>query len=253
VTSLLASLAALALSPGLDRVFRGKLRAEALLDGFVLVVVTGLLLLHVVPLGLKTAGVWSLIALITGIFAGNLPHSRVGAEIAVVALGIHGLLDGMALTASSGEGDGRFLGWAVILHTLPVGLATWRVAVEKGGIQLGMGLIGLSMLCTSLGWFGADWLLARLPGWMLGVLQCGVAGMLLHVLSHLGEGHHRSTGVAGGFLGLLVTAALAFSHPLPMLEIAPGSLPSGLLPGLRLTPALLVGFGLFAVFRTRFR
>lgn len=213
MTPLLFSLLTLAAAPLLDRALRGRPVVEGFVDGLVQVMVAGLILVHVLPAGLMTAGWPALAALVVGVLAGLGAHRFPGGErsagvMAVVALALHAFLDGTALAAP----DDHLLAEAVILHTLPVGLAIWRVARGRGGTGLAVALLTLSALMTAAGFVFAASVYAVTPPSVIGVLQCGTAGALLHVLSHI-EGRQRSTGV-GALFGLVGVALLTAHDPL---------------------------------------
>lgn len=242
LSALLLTLAAMAAGPLLARLMTGRPRVEAFGDGLVQVAVGGLLLVHVVPFGLATAGWPAALALAAGIAGGVFAHRLPGAEraagaLAIVALVIHGLIDGAAL---AGE---ELLGWAVVLHTLPAGLATWRIGRARGGLPLAIGLLAASAISTTAGWVATEHLSAALPEAAFGVAQCLVAGALLHVLGHLGEGEEQRIAGVGALFGVLLVAVIGAGHPVESLyaeELGAGRALWVLLAAS--APVLLVGY-----------
>jgi hypothetical protein len=213
MNGLLLDFAALALAPLVDALARGRPWAQAMIDGFSQVAVAGLLLAHVLPAGVSAAGWPAVFALSVGIAAGvgahRLPGGEGAAEImAVVALLLHCLVDGAALAAPAGTHGVGALGWAVVLHTLPVGLATWRIARERGGTSAATLLLLGSALATFTGWEATATLLAGASPRLLAVAQCVAAGALLHVLTHLGERGPRAPFAWGGVAGVALVVAL---------------------------------------------
>ena len=207
MTALLLALSALALAPLLDRALAGRREAEGFADGFSQVSVAGLLLAHVVPAGFSAAGWPAIVALVIGLALGlgihRLPNGEFAAEwVAALALLLHAGLDGAGLRA------GGVLGWTVVLHTLPVGLATWRITRSRRDAR-SAGLLLLACALVNLGgYFAAETALARQPQ-MLGIVQCLAAGALLHVLAHLGERAPRGAAARGAIAGVALLVLLA--------------------------------------------
>ena len=254
MTTLLLSLLAIAVAPLLNAALRGRPGASAFADGLVQVVVGGILLVHVLPFGLATAGWPALVALAGGALLGVAAHRIPGGErsagaLAVVALLLHAGIDGAALGAPDDHGDHAghagegLLAWAVVLHTVPVGLATWRITLAHAGTLAAAALLVATGLATTGGWFAADALLHGASPAALGLAQCAVAGALLHVLGHVGEGARRPTAGWGAFAGALLVAGLAATHPMPRAyidELGAGAALGTLL--LEASPALLLGY-----------
>ena len=143
MTLLLASVAALLVGPLIYRFAHGRGTALTILDGFVFVAISGLVILSVLP-GAVANGGWPAIVFIVAGFAGptvaeHLFHRAAkGTHVAALVLGLvglclHALIDGAAL----GEGlpaQGAQLPTAVVLHRLPVGLSIWWLLLELGGV-----------------------------------------------------------------------------------------------------------------------
>lgn len=248
--TLLASLLAIAVAPLADRALQGRPRATGFADGLIQVVVGGILLVHVLPFGLAAAGWPALVALAGGALVGFFAHRIPGGErstgaVAVIALLLHAGIDGAALASPDQHGEHAgegLLAWAVVLHTLPVGLATWRISRQRAGRNFAIGLLLATAAVTCAGWYGADLLLHGASPAALGVAQCAVAGALLHVLVHASEALPRRPSGWGGLLGVGFVLLLVFSHPVetPEGELGLGQALFALL--LASSPALLLGY-----------
>lgn len=205
---LLLALLALGLAPPLDWVLRGRAHAQGFADGFSQVAVAGLLLAHVVPAGFAVAGWPALLALavglVLGVVAHRLPQGERAAE-AVAALGLllHAGLDGAGLRA------GGALGWSVVLHTFPVGLATWRITRERRDTRAAVVLLALCGGVTAGGFAATAAIVSGSSPTVLGVIQCLAAGALLHVLTHLGERAPRGATAWGAVAGVALVVLLA--------------------------------------------
>jgi uncharacterized membrane protein YraQ (UPF0718 family) len=248
VEALIANLVALGAAPLLARLLRGRPRVEGFTDGLVQVVVGGLLVVHVLLFGLAAVGWPALLALGAGVAVGVFAHRLPGGEknavrLAMVALVLHGLVDGAALRSPDEHDEEALIAWAVVLHTVPVGLATWRIGAARGGPRLAAALLLMSAIATAVGWFGAGRLLHGAPPAILGVAQCLVAGALLHVLGHLGQGLSRRAGGAGALVGVGVVGLLAADHPIPLVETGELGAGQAMLALLQASaPSLLLGY-----------
>lgn len=209
MVALLAQLVAIAAAPLASRAMEGRPRATTFVDAAIQVVVAGTLLLHVLPEGLEAAGVPALAALILGFTAGlsshRIPGGALSAEgVAVLALAVHGLVDGAAL----GVPGNTEMAWAVVLHTVPVSLAVWRLALREQGPRLGVVLLGVTASATALGFAASSTLTQGVSVVGLGLVQCALAGVLLHVVGHLSQRPTRPWDGVGGVAGLLMLAAV---------------------------------------------
>lgn len=248
----LLTLTALVGAPLLGAAAARAPRWEAAGQGFTTVSVAGLVLLQVVPFGVAQSGWWALLALVVGLLAGQAAHRFPSAEaaarwLACAALLVHGVLDGAALSLESVEPGAEWVAWAVVLHSLPVGLATWRLGVTMGGLRLGVSVVALVILATVLGFFGSGLVLAGTSSWVLAMAQCGVAGTLLHVLLHLAPDRPGESGAGGvgAVLGALALGVVGAEHPVPTLAAGELSASSTLLA---LAPPVAVATLLGAAF-----
>ena len=225
MTLLVLSLAALLLGPPLLRLASGSPGALRLLDGFVYVAIGGLVLLHVLPEVYEVSGWGIVVAAAVGLMAPSFVERRLeesarqaheaALALAVVALVLHGLFDGVALAADAAL-DAE-LGLAVVLHRLPVGLTLWWLIQPTRGTKVAAGALGAIAVATVVGYS----LGAAAAGWMegpaLGLVYALVAGSLLHVVLHrphpVAEGEGPRLGRADAALGAALGAVLlVFLH-----------------------------------------
>lgn len=187
---LLATLLALAAGPALYAVARRDTRTLAFLDGFVLVSIAGLVVLEVVPGTFLQGGPWSLAFLMAGLFGPTLlerlfrqaeREAHIGAlALAVVGLVFHALGDGVVL-APTGSTDWA-LPAAVVVHSLPVGMAVWWLLAPNFGawppllalLAMGGGTLAGYRYGVSLNEMLSD----QAWAWF----QSLVAGTILHVI-----------------------------------------------------------------------
>lgn len=242
--ALVLSLAVLAMAPVLDVPLRRFAGAGTALDSLSAVLIAGIVIGEVVPYGVSALGWPALLVAAAGaavpIGCGWLPEgTSLVRALAAVALFVHGALDGAALSSST---VGYGLGAAIVLHTIPLGLAVWRgVAPFRGGWMAGALLAG-SGLGAVIGYHFATAVLGPASG-ALAVAQCLVAGSLLHVIAHATGGDARTSGV-GALLGAFAVVAL--------MRIEPGGATSPLTAAADLlklvAPAGVLGYALIPLF-----
>jgi hypothetical protein len=238
---LLATLAALASGPLWYLLARRRPALLSFLDGFVLVSISGLVLLEVLPEAFGEGGAWSLGFVALGLFGPTalehgLARARRGAHLlalglAIVGLVLHSLGDGAALIAEAAHTHGA-LGLAIAIHSVPVGLVVWWLLYPVFGawlpalalVAMGMGtVIGYLFGVTVAGLLGAQ-------GWAW--FQALIAGSILHVIfgrPHLDEdaAHHHSLPPfegLGNFAALLVLLAFSHTHGAPLSPLAGNAL-----------------------------
>ena len=258
VHHLALALAALAAAPLLYRVGRAHPVTLAMLDGFVLAGVSGLVLVHVLPHTLEEAGPAALLAALAGLMvpyaAERLGHRTRAftTPIALFGLGVHAMMDGGGL-AGAGHGDGHApLATAIVLHRLPVGMLIWWLARPRVGAWGAALILAGVGAATSAGFFGAG-ALAELGPTTFALFEAAVAGMLTHVLVEHGPltddadgAPHPLAETAGAALGVAGLLLL----PVPP-AAAPGSFTQEpifaqafLHLALDAAPALLAGYAL---------
>ena len=230
---LIASVLALLAGPLLARLGNKQRALLAVLDGFVVVALIGLLALHVVPHAVEQAGAWAVLATVVGLLLPVLLERRLsGAEddssmhgamvwLAAAGLAVHAMLDGAALIGESGGHDSHaeLLAVGVILHRLPLGLTIWWAVRPTHGMRSALGIVALVAVATVVGYFGAEPLLRSLPVAALATFQALVAGSLLHlVVGHAPHGLQELPAAdrwssVGALLGGATVIGLVESHP----------------------------------------
>lgn len=198
---LTATLAALLCGPLLYAVARHRAPLLAFLDGFVLVAISGLVLMEVLPEAFKGGGAWTFGFLLLGalgptLFEHQLQHARevhvAALMLAIAGLVLHSVADGMALapqTAAPGEAQ-LALGLAIAVHSVPVGLAVWWLLYPVFGAAM-PALSLAAMGAGTVAGYGFGGALEGLFGATASAwFQALVAGSILHVVfgrPHLDE------------------------------------------------------------------
>ena len=228
--SLFWSLCALFAGPLLLPLLRRQPALVAALDGAVVVSILGLVGLHVLPHSIAARG-WPALALaLLGSLLPSLMHGpnehcqpgrgggRLLLLLAVLALGLHAILDGLAVGLAPDSSEPLAL--AVILHRVSEGLGIWWLLGSQSPRHWRLAaLLGMAGL-TLLGSYGGH--IVDLAGPSLELLQAGMAGSLLHVLMrHAAPPGLRAAGwpsaagaLAGGaLLAFLDLGEAAHGHP----------------------------------------
>lgn len=193
---LVTSLAALLVAPLIFKAIAREARAGALLDGFVVVAVSGLVCLHVLPEAIGRGGWLVGAAAVVGLALPGLLervlhrlHASVhrGTVLLVaVGLALHAFFDGLALSAhghgehAHAHGGGHdHLGLAVVFHRLPEALLIWSVA-RPVSRRFAWALLSCIGVATLGGFFAPEFTTIHVDqGWAL--VDGLVAGALLHV------------------------------------------------------------------------
>lgn len=257
------SVAALICGPILYRAVRRAPASLGALDGFVMVAIGGLVLVHIIPHGIAAAGPWALALAVLGFLGPGLVekslrraagHAHTATIVlATVGLMVHAFFDGVALVAPEAGHDPRVpvLATAIVLHRLPVAITVWWLLRR----QLAIATLALIGVATVLGYSSAGALSSGIANatWV-GLVQALVGGSLLHVVIHrpapLAELAHPSRAHAGlgALAGIAMVALLADTH-LP-LQQQPGSIAFGhafLTLALESAPALVLAFALAGI------
>jgi len=191
------SLVALALAPLLHRLARSARSAIDALDGFVLVTISGIVLLHIIPHSVESQGWIALLVALAGLLGPGMterimgklakPAHLLAVLLAVAAVAVHTFMDGAALggsVAAEGQEQSQTFAIAVILHRLPEGLMIWWLVQPSFGAWAAAGLLALVGASTTGGYFGGSAVLVgAAPQWIT-LFQALVAGSLLHVVVH---------------------------------------------------------------------
>jgi uncharacterized protein len=203
VALLSACLAALALGPLLVTMARPRPRILALVDGFVLVSIGGLVLLDVLPHAVLNRDLWTFAFMLAGFalpavaekafhYGVEQTHAVV-ISLALIGLAIHSMLDGSAI-AQSATAPSNHLAIGVLLHQIPVSMMIWWVLADRPQRSY-LVLAGMAIM-TVIGYQLEPAVFAMLPeragAWFEGL----VAGSLLHVVAHPAHEHRHGEGHA---------------------------------------------------------
>ncbi|HEX7662938.1 MAG TPA: permease [Polyangiaceae bacterium] len=219
---LVFSLVALAAGPLLAGVARRRPWAVDLADGFVVVAVGGLVVLHVVPSSIEMSGPWALVAALLGLIAplalerfdpahdhAHHDHhhdhdhgekrsirSSIVAALVLCGVAIHAILDGAAMLELGQTPAARALAISVVIHRIPVGLAIWWLVRPRRGLAAALTLIAVEGGGGIVGFLVGGALLSGPLAPHLSLFQAALAGALLHVLAH--HAPSPATGPEGG-------------------------------------------------------
>ena len=190
LTMLLLSLLLVALAPLINRIGGSSSGFLSAMDGFVFVAIGGLVLGHVLPESMESAGWGALVVALLGMlgpmFVENRLHKAakqvhtLALILALIGVAAHAMADGVVLADTSDSG----LSLAVVLHRLPEGLMVWWLLRPSYGALVGWMALGAIAAATITGYVGASTLAAQVDPSLLGYLQALVAGSLLHVMVH---------------------------------------------------------------------
>lgn len=231
------------------------------LDGFVLLAVGSLVVLHIAPRALATGGVLAIAALAGGV---ALPavldpaHAIASAKrwalvIGLVGLAIHTAIDGAAIAQ---DPSASALSWAIVLHRLPAGILVWWLVRPTYGPRVSTIILVFVAICTAIG-FGVGLYVDVLEQRPLAIFEAFVAGALLHVLighgpelhgHESGHGHSRSAEMIGAMLGISAIALVPEAsghevevHGLPVDASRLAAL------GFEIAPASILGFAIVGI------
>lgn len=196
MTLLIVSLISLAVAPWLYGQLHRWRTLHNVIDTVLLLTVAAIVLLEVLwdsyrdigwtgPLiGIVGLSVPSMIEQVSTRFA--LPTHRFTTLLGLIALILHSVMDGATLAIA----DDHLLGWAVVLHQLPMGLAVWWIVRHAHGMMIAR-VVLLSMLSASvIGFVLIQHILPWLNDSANVALQAFLAGTLLHVLVHRRKPKH---------------------------------------------------------------
>jgi uncharacterized membrane protein YraQ (UPF0718 family) len=196
---LAASLVALTIGPALMAALARTSLTLVALDAAVVVTITGLVMLHIVPESVAVAGWPALVALSVGLGLPAVLHGSHDAchpkrppgiflALAVGALGLHALLDGVALVPAHGAAGlhvdllGTPLALGVVLHRLMEGAGVWWLTGNKTPTLMRLLAVGGVGLMTVLGYGAGSWAVGNGALATIASIQAMVAGSLMHVL-----------------------------------------------------------------------
>lgn len=192
-----ASLVALAVGPVLVTLARGRGWVLSLIDGFVVVTIGGIVLLHILPHAFLVGGGVTLVLAAVGLLGPALFERVVGPRLplatrwmlpaVLVGMALHAMIDGAVLVdphehQGHEHGAGGMVALGVVLHRVPEGLAIWWLFRKRFGplaSLLAVVVIGASTALGSALGEHIEGFLGTLHG-----VQAFVAGSLLHVIFH---------------------------------------------------------------------
>jgi len=263
VSLLIISLAALVLGPLVFRAAGAARASLAALDGFVVVAIVGLVVIHIIPHAVAAAGLGAIGFALLGLAGPGLIERSLRRAaryahtatmvLAILGLTVHAFFDGVALAGSSDHGSGNMLAIAVVLHRLPVAITIWWLLRPSRGIGLALGALAALGAATVIGFSTGDAIAGMLEQRWLGFFQSLVAGSVLHVVFHQphpalsppATGRWRIYAGAGALVGLGMVLALSETH-LPLHRVADGLDVGQTFVALTLetAPALLIAFAM---------
>ncbi|HSR52717.1 MAG TPA: permease [Acidobacteriota bacterium] len=204
---LAASIVALFLGPLLYPHLSRRREMRAVLDGFIFVTISGLVLLSVLPELIASGGwivvLFAAVGLMGPTLLEHLSH-RIQHEthlaaiiLGLVGLGLHAMADGAALMEASHDESFSLLALAVVLHRFPVGLTIWWLLRPESGLKVRYVVLLLMTAGTVSGFMAADWISSGFSGQGIVWFQAFVAGSLLHVVFHRPHGEAYPEGYEG--------------------------------------------------------
>ncbi len=203
---------ALAFGPLLYRLLDRTSWARSLLDGFVLGSVGGLVLLHVLPRVLETAGAWAIVAFVVGVvFPFGLHRAALGRTdkwvviLGLVAVAGHATMDGAGI--AKGE---EALSAAIVLHRVPASVLVWWLMKPRFGPRAAAAGLAFLAVATFVGYFGMAQV--QLDATALAIFEALLGGALLHVIAghgDLGAAKGSRGRLAGAIVGAVAGIALA--------------------------------------------
>ncbi len=191
------SLGTLAVGPLISRYIRSRPAVFALIDGFIVVSIGGLVLLDVLPPALGQRDIIALLSIAIGFLVPDIVERmfRYGARqthaailiAALLGVAVHSMLDGSALAESSSQA-GNLLGYGVLLHQIPVGLMVWWVLRDRA-LWMPWAVLAFMAVMTIAGYVAEPTVLAWLPERASLWFEAVVGGSLLHVIAHAAHEH----------------------------------------------------------------
>lgn len=190
---LLLSIISLFIGPLLYQWLRhGGLAARAL-DSLIIAVLIILMAFLLIPESWGALGYWSLALILTGyLVPGLLEHMikkaahtfhLVSLLLALLGLAVHAILDGAALTVSSG-GSASSLSWAIVLHRFGVGMMLWMMVQPVFGKRAAFAVLGFVSLATIGGYLLSEPVLGLEGDFAMSAIQALIIGMIAHSLIH---------------------------------------------------------------------
>lgn len=191
---LFLSILALFLGPLTYRLLQRQPGWLDLLDAFIFVTISGLVLLHILPELLHSGGLFVLVLMIAGLLApgwiekyfhkaAHQAHQTT-LFLSIFGLVLHASLDGSILLAGQNDHTGWLLAIGVLLHRFPVGITIWWLLRPQYGRVLPSVILCCMSAATLAGAFFGEYSLAQLDGQWMAWLQAFVMGSIMHVVLH---------------------------------------------------------------------
>ncbi|GLS90602.1 hypothetical protein GCM10007916_16690 [Psychromonas marina] len=242
------SIFALFLGPITYRLLKRQPGWLDLMDAFIFVTISGLVLFHILPEVMHSGGPIVLVLTAIGLLAPSwiekyfhkAAHQahQTTLFLGVLGLVVHAIVDGSALVVEPGDHTAWLLALGVLLHRFPVGLTVWWLLRPQYGRTLPLVILGAMSVATVTGAVFAEHSVAHLNGQYLAWFQAFVMGSIMHVVLHrpyLKSGKHshdhssvseqdddksenRYAAGIGSILGVLVLAAVLLPHWLGYVE-----------------------------------
>ena len=228
------SILALFLGPVTYRLLQRQPGWLDLLDAFIFVSISGLVLFHILPELLFEGGLLVLVLTSLGLLmpsliekyfhkAANKAHNTT-LLLGVLGLVLHASIDGAVLLADQADHTGWLLALGVLLHRFPVGLTIWWLLRPQYGVILPFVVLISMATATLVGASYAEFSMAQLDGQYLAWFQAFVMGSIMHVVVHRPYLHHHkkhqtgdlkehkyAAGI-GSFIGLVVLGFVLLPH-----------------------------------------
>ncbi|MEM7181302.1 MAG: permease [Spirochaetota bacterium] len=155
------------------------------LDSFSVISIGGIALLHLFPEAISKAGPMAIVAAGVGFILpiasekiASLQKKKSGFIVLILAIAIHIAIESSAVHKHESH---SYLGLAIVLHRLPVGLVIFLSARSTGGNRLAYISIALLGLITLLSFF-FGYSLFQAVGFSSALLEAFVAASLLHIV-----------------------------------------------------------------------
>ncbi len=201
-----------------------------LLDAFIFVTISGLVLFHILPEALYHGGLISLLFVALGLFGpglvekyfhgiANKAHNYT-LLFGVGGLVLHAITDGGALVVGESH-TAWLLALGVILHRLPVGLTVWWLLRPQYGRWLPIAVLTAMSIATLAGSYFGSQIIPHMSNQWLAWFQALVTGSILHVVFHRpyqdknqvqDERQEKRMAGWGTLFGLVCLAAVLLPH-----------------------------------------
>lgn len=234
------SILALFLGPLTYRLLQRQPGWLDLLDAFIFVTISGLVLFHILPELLHSGGLLVLVIMLLGLLAPSwiekyfhkVAHQAHQATLLLGVLGLvlHASIDGSVLLVEQGDETGWLLALGVLLHRFPIGITIWWLLRPQYGRLFPLVILCGMSIATLVGAFFAGHSLAQLDGQGMAWLQAFVMGSIMHVVLHRPylhghvaqhakeENENKYSAGIGSIAGLIVLAFVLLPHWLGYIE-----------------------------------